>query len=82
MLEEFESNMSSVLQAVASLTTSVAGASSRLHKVEVECWELDRLLRNPPAADADGERDPNRDADGGERDPNRDPDEAGSQDDS
>ena len=91
MLEEFESKMSSVLQAVASLTTSVAGASSRLHKIEVECWEIDRLLGNPPAADADDGRDPNRDADGerdpnrdadGERDPNRDADGAGSQGDS
>ena len=53
MLEEFESKMSAVLQAVASLTTSMAGASSRLHKIEVECWEVNQLLGNPRAAEPD-----------------------------
>jgi hypothetical protein len=53
MLEEFESKMSAVLQAVASLTTSMAGASSRLHKIEVECWEINQLLGNPRAAESD-----------------------------
>ena len=47
MLEEFESQMFKVLQTVAALTTSMAGASSRLHKIEVSCWEIDGLLGNP-----------------------------------
>ena len=47
MLEEFESQMFKMLQTVAALTTSVAGASSRLHKIEVSCWEIDGLLGNP-----------------------------------
>ena len=67
MLEEFESKMSAVLQAVASLTTSMAGASSRLHKIEVECWEINQLLGNPRAAESDpvdDARHPDRDSTG------------------
>ncbi len=39
--------MFKMLQTVAALTTSVAGASSRLHKIEVSCWEIDGMLGNP-----------------------------------
>jgi hypothetical protein len=58
MFDEFESQMSAVLEAVAALTASVDGASGRLREVEVECREIDRLLgTNPPGDNNDDKGD-------------------------